>query len=60
MRDLTEDVRRVGKTVKNIPTSVIAFLKEFDQCVTRGFISWIKEIIKGTFFSDNVVPMLKN
>ncbi|KAL7839146.1 hypothetical protein SRHO_G00258040 [Serrasalmus rhombeus] len=48
LRDLTEDVCRVGDIVKNIPTDVISFLKEFDKCVTRGFITWIKEIIKDT------------
>ncbi|XP_049326804.1 E3 ubiquitin-protein ligase rnf213-alpha-like [Astyanax mexicanus] len=48
LRDLTEDVCRVGESVKNIPENVISFLKEFDNCITRGFIDWIKGIIKDT------------
>ncbi|KAG9270277.1 E3 ubiquitin-protein ligase rnf213-alpha-like [Astyanax mexicanus] len=48
LRDLTEDVCRVGETVKNIPETVISFLKEFDKCISRGFIDWIKGIIKDT------------
>ena len=47
--DLTEEVCRVVEMVKNIPTHVISFLKEFDDCVRKGFILWVKEIIKGKF-----------
>ncbi|KAI4896113.1 hypothetical protein NFI96_011369, partial [Prochilodus magdalenae] len=46
--DLTEEVCRVVEMVKNIPTHVISFLKEFDDCVRKGFILWVKEIIKDT------------
>ncbi|XP_058231012.1 E3 ubiquitin-protein ligase rnf213-alpha-like [Hemibagrus wyckioides] len=48
LRDLTEDVSKVGNKLKEIPKKTTSFLREFNKCIRRGFISWIKEIIKDT------------
>lgn len=47
LRDLTLEMHEAGETVKKFPNYVIGFLKELSICVEDGFISWIKEIIKG-------------
>ncbi|XP_062408415.1 E3 ubiquitin-protein ligase rnf213-alpha-like isoform X2 [Sardina pilchardus] len=46
--DLTLEMHKAGETVKRFPPNVINFLKELSLCVEKGFISWIKEIIKDT------------
>lgn len=47
LSDLTENVSIVGKKLKGIPEKTVRFLREFNKCIRKGFISWIKEIIKG-------------
>ncbi|XP_034155120.2 E3 ubiquitin-protein ligase rnf213-alpha isoform X2 [Pangasianodon hypophthalmus] len=46
--DLTENVSKVGNQLREIPKPTVSFLREFNECIRRGFISWIKEIIKDT------------
>ncbi|XP_053530339.1 E3 ubiquitin-protein ligase rnf213-alpha isoform X3 [Ictalurus punctatus] len=48
LSDLTENVSIVGKKLKGIPEKTVRFLREFNKCIRKGFISWIKEIIKDT------------
>ncbi|XP_035382020.1 E3 ubiquitin-protein ligase rnf213-alpha-like isoform X2 [Electrophorus electricus] len=48
LHDLTHDFYKVGNKVKDIPKDAIGFVKELNECFKRGFISWIKEIIKDT------------
>lgn len=45
--DLTENVAKAGNELKKIPKETNSFLRQFNECIRRGFISWIKEIIKG-------------
>ena len=47
LRDLTLEMLKAGEIVKKFPKDVISFLKELNLCIDRGFISWIKEIVKG-------------
>ncbi|GAA6098909.1 E3 ubiquitin-protein ligase rnf213-alpha-like [Tachysurus ichikawai] len=46
--DLTENVAKAGNELKKIPKETNSFLRQFNECIRRGFISWIKEIIKDT------------
>ncbi|KAF5886723.1 E3 ubiquitin-protein ligase, partial [Clarias magur] len=48
LRDLTENMFKVGNKLREIPKQTVSFLKEFNKCTRGGFISWIKEIIKDT------------
>ncbi|KAM9447090.1 E3 ubiquitin-protein ligase rnf213-alpha-like [Clarias gariepinus] len=46
--DLSESMLKVGNKLMKIPKQTVSFLRELNECIRRGFISWIKEIIKDT------------
>lgn len=44
---ITQDLMEVKKILSDIPQGVLDFLMELLECARKGFISWIKTIIKG-------------
>lgn len=45
--DLNEKVSELGNTLNTISKPTVGFLKEYNECIKKDFISWIKKIIKG-------------
>ncbi|XP_066547032.1 E3 ubiquitin-protein ligase rnf213-alpha [Amia ocellicauda] len=46
LKDLTEEMVQVGSVLKTFPGNIVDFLEELYNCSRKGFISWIKNIIK--------------
>ncbi|XP_065534706.1 E3 ubiquitin-protein ligase RNF213-like isoform X4 [Lathamus discolor] len=43
---MTQDVMKVKNSLSKLPEEMLAFLRELLECTRKGFVSWIKTIIK--------------
>ncbi|KAM6211439.1 E3 ubiquitin-protein ligase rnf213-alpha-like [Sarcoramphus papa] len=43
---MTQDLMNVKNSLSNLPEEMLDFLKELLECTRKGFVSWIKTIIK--------------
>lgn len=49
---ITQDLMEVKNNLSNLPEEVLDFLRELLECTRKGFVSWIKTIIKGELYWD--------
>lgn len=49
---MTQDLMKVKNSLSNLPEEMLDFLREFLECTRKGFVSWIKTIIKGELYQD--------
>jgi len=47
---MTQDFTEVKNSLSNIPQETLDFLRELLECTRKGFVSWIKTIIKGELY----------
>nr|XP_009926081.1 PREDICTED: E3 ubiquitin-protein ligase RNF213-like [Haliaeetus albicilla] len=43
---MTQDLMKVKNSLSNLPEDMLDFLRELLECTRKGFVSWIKTIIK--------------
>ncbi|XP_074996114.1 E3 ubiquitin-protein ligase rnf213-alpha-like isoform X2 [Calonectris borealis] len=43
---MTQDLMKVKNSLSNLPEETLDFLRELLECTRKGFVSWIKTIIK--------------
>ncbi|KAM4682179.1 E3 ubiquitin-protein ligase rnf213-alpha-like isoform 3-T3 [Amazona ochrocephala] len=43
---MTQDLMKVKTSLSNLPEEMLEFLRELLECTRKGFVSWIKTIIK--------------
>ncbi|KAK4830963.1 hypothetical protein QYF61_014422 [Mycteria americana] len=43
---MTQDLMKVKNSLSNLPEEMLDFLRELLECTRKGFVSWIKTIIK--------------
>ncbi|KAL7825428.1 hypothetical protein AOLI_G00326350 [Acnodon oligacanthus] len=46
LRDFTDKMELIGRQLRDFDDHVLSLLEEYKDCVRKGFIKWIKSIIK--------------
>lgn len=58
LKDFSEEMENAGNKLKVLDSQVVLLLTELLDCVKKGFITWIRSIIKGivmpTLFFFNI------
>lgn len=49
---MTQDLMKVKNSLSNLPEEMLDFLRELLECTRKGFVSWIKTVIKGELYQD--------
>lgn len=51
---MIQDLMKVKNSLRNLPEKMLDFLRELLECTRKGFVSWIKTVIKGEWYWDAI------